>query len=112
MLDDETAKPSPVKTHKIYQQMIEQCERLRDRVAILDPPNRLSVRQVVHWRDGFRTRFAATYYPWLKVPDSLRVEGLSRQIPPSGHVAGVYARIDNQFGVHRPPANTALEFVE
>jgi hypothetical protein len=96
----------------IYQTMIAQCERLRDRVAILDSPREMrETSQLVDWRFQFKTRFAALYYPWLKVPDSLNPEGLTRAIPPSGHVAGAYARIDNQFGVHRPPANVALEFI-
>jgi phage tail sheath protein FI len=38
--------------------------------------------------------------------------GARRLIPASGHVAGVYAQIDNAFGVHRPPANVALAGVE
>jgi phage tail sheath protein FI len=45
------------------------------------------------------------------VPDSLDAGQLTRPVPPCGHVAGVYAQIDNRFGVHRPPANVALEFV-
>jgi len=65
----------------------------------------------VDWRYEFHTRFAALYYPWLKVPDPLDVDRLARAVPPSGHVAGVYAQIDSRFGVHRPPANVALEFI-
>jgi len=96
----------------IYQTMIDQCERLRDRVAIFDSPRlKRDTTQLVKWRFLLQTRFAALYYPWLKVPDPLDPDGLARPVPPSGHVAGVYARIDNQFGVHRPPANVALEFV-
>jgi phage tail sheath protein FI len=95
----------------IYQEMLGQCERLRDRVAILDPPAAQKPKQVVEWRNKFNSRFGALYYPWLKVPESLNANGKTRLVPPSGHVAGVYARIDNQFGVHRPPANASLEFV-
>jgi hypothetical protein len=96
----------------LYQTMIDQCERLRDRVAILDSPQLIrQPTQIVNWRYQFRTRFAALYYPWLKVPDSLEGNQMARAVPPSGHVAGVYAQIDNRFGVHRPPANVALEFV-
>jgi Bacteriophage tail sheath protein len=114
ILQDPTAQPpalDPQTTGFVYRAMLDQCERLRDRVAVLDPLDGQTTREVVAWRDQFQTRFGALYYPWLKVPDPLRVEGLSRRVPPSGHVAGVYARIDNQFGVHRPPANAALEFI-
>jgi hypothetical protein len=96
----------------LYHAMIDQCERLRDRVAILDSPQHIrQPTDIVEWRYDFKTRFAALYYPWLKVPDSLDAGQLTRPVPPCGHVAGVYAQIDNRFGVHRPPANVALEFV-
>ena len=45
------------------------------------------------------------------VPDPLDVNQLARAVPSGGHVAGVYAQIDNRSGVHHPPANVALEFV-
>jgi hypothetical protein len=108
---DPTAVPPALDTGTIYQGMLGQCERLRDRVAVLDPPDRLSISGVATWRASFNSRFGSLYYPWLKVPDPLALEGLDRRVPPSGHVAGVYARMDNQFGVQRPPANAALEFV-
>jgi phage tail sheath protein FI len=111
--EDATAIPpaldDPV---NIYRAMIDQCERLRYRVAILDFPNdKKNPRELQAWKKQFTTRFAAIYYPWVRVPDPLGIEGSSRRVPVAGHVAGVYARIDNQFGVDRPPANAALEFV-
>jgi len=97
---------------RLYETMIDQCERLRDRVAILDSPQDIhNPSTIVDWRYEFHTRFAALYYPWLKVPDPLDLDKLIRPVPPSGHVAGVYAQIDNRFGVQRPPANVALEFI-
>jgi hypothetical protein len=114
LAEDPTAIPSVLDesdVFNIYQIMLDQCERLRDRVAILDPPSGQNPKQVVIWRNKFNSRFGALYYPWLKVPDSTNANGKTRLVPPSGHVAGVYARIDNQFGVHHPPANAALEFV-
>jgi hypothetical protein len=55
------------------------------------------------------SEFAAIYYPWLKVPDSLEVDGEpSRRVPPSGSVAGAYAYTDLNFGVQKPPANVEL----
>jgi hypothetical protein len=112
ILEDPTAQPPAQNTIEIYRAMIEQCERRRDRVAILDVPFRFhSAGELQNWRDWFVTRFAALYHPWLVVPDERAVEGPTRKIPPSGHVAGIYARIDNSFGVHRPPANAPLDFV-
>jgi phage tail sheath protein FI len=60
--------------------------------------------------DGDATKYAAVYYPWLKAPDALALEGPNRAVPPSGHVAGQYAFTDNQFGVRKPPANVELDF--
>src|SRR5262249_11133701 len=40
--------------------------------------------------------------PWIKAPAG---EGALRSIPPCGHVAGVYARTDDEVGVFKAPAN-------
>ena len=97
---------------RIYRAMIDQCERLRDRIAILDyPRGKNDFVDLLDWKTKLVTRFGAIYYPWLRVQNPLRGEGDTRRVPAVGHVAGVYARIDNQFGVYRPPANAALEFV-
>lgn len=113
LAEDPTAIPAVLDQKdvvNIYKTMLDQCERLRDRVAILDPPAEQNLKQVVEWRNYFNSRFGAVYYPWLKVPDSSDLDNKTRPVPPSGHVAGVYARIDNLFGVHHPPANAPLEF--
>jgi uncharacterized protein len=92
--------------------VIGHCERQQDRVAILDPPLEATTPDaVVDWRGGFATSYAALYWPWLQRPDPLELDGLLRAVPPSGHVAGVYARGDRRIGVHKPPANEILEGV-
>jgi hypothetical protein len=102
---------SDTDVQRIQRAMIEQCERLRDRVAILDfPANKKSAAALESWRDQFPTRFGAIYYPWLEVSDALGPDGATRPVPPCGHVAGIYARTDNDFGVQRPPANAQLEW--
>jgi uncharacterized protein len=98
--------------------MVAQCERLRDRFAVLDAPPAPSgappsADEALAWRARFDTAFAAVYHPWLVVRDPLApgaVEG--RGVPPSGHVSGVYAATDLADGVFRAPANRALEWVE
>ncbi len=50
--------------------------------------------------------YAATYYPWLVVMDP--VSGEKVTAPPSGHMAGVWARTDATRGVHKAPANTNI----
>ncbi len=90
--------------------VVRQCETLKDRVAVLDTPLGSTSRdQVLAWRQGFDTSYAALYFPWLGVPDPLVLSGVLRTVPPSGHVAGVYARGDLQVGVHKPPANQVVD---
>jgi len=91
--------------------MIAHCERMGDRVAILDPLPDLSPQEVKAWREreaGYDSKYAALYYPWIKVAGS---NGKPLTVPPSGHLAGVYARSDNERGVHKAPANEVLRGV-
>lgn len=48
---------------------------------------------------------AALYFPWVVAPDPFQ-GGLVRAFPPSGFVAGIYARTDSQRGVWKAPAGT------
>jgi phage tail sheath protein FI len=91
--------------------MIAHCERLGDRMAIIDAPPGLSPQEVKNWRmneSNFDSKFAALYYPWIKVAGP---EGTPILIPPSGHIAGIYARNDNERGVHKAPANEVIRGV-
>jgi phage tail sheath protein FI len=86
--------------------MIAHCSRLGDRVAILDAPPDLTPQEVKNWRmnvAGFDSSYAAMYYPWIEVMDPITNKLVA--IPPSGHVAGIWARSDNTRGVHKAPAN-------
>jgi uncharacterized protein len=55
---------------------------------------------------GFDSSYAALYYPWIKVMDP--ATDLIVSIPPSGHIAGIWARNDNTRGVHKAPANEVV----
>jgi hypothetical protein len=88
--------------------MIAHCERLGDRVAILDPIPGLAPQEVKKWRSqetNYDSMFAALYYPWITI---MGPEGKPLPIPPSGHMAGIYARSDNERGVHKAPANEIM----
>jgi phage tail sheath protein FI len=89
--------------------MYEFCERNKYSFAILDAPPDLSPQQVQEWRmaANYDTRYAALYYPWLQVAD-LSNGGAMCLVPPSGHVAGIYARNDTERGVHKAPANEVV----
>lgn len=88
--------------------MIAHCERMGDRIAILDPLPDLSPQEVKMWREAetaYDSKYAALYYPWVKIVGS---NGRSIAVPPSGHIAGIYARNDNERGVHKAPANEVI----
>lgn len=89
--------------------MIAHCERMGDRVAILDTPPDLKPQEVKKWRmnvTGFDSSYAAMYYPWIKVSDPATDTIVN--VPPSGHLAGLWARSDNTRGVHKAPANEII----
>ncbi len=89
--------------------MLAHCELMGDRVAILDSPPGLNAQQVKEWRvdkAGYDSKYATLYWPWIKVFDPLA--GQARFVPPSGHVAGIWARNDDTRGVHKAPANEVV----
>ena len=95
--------------------IVSQCHQKRYRFAILDtPPPVVTPDDAITYLNLFpgsdsTSSFAAMYFPWILVTDPLRLGGLTRAIPPSGHIAGVYARTDRARGVHKPPANEVVE---
>lgn len=93
----------------VQQSLYEHCERVRYCFAILDCPPNLRPQQMLEWRmaANFDTKYAALYYPWIEVADMVAGKGTA-VVPPSGHVAGVYARSDSERGVHKAPANEVV----
>jgi len=93
--------------------VVAHCESMADRIGILDgdssakPPIMpgsalLTQRAAVLSARGY----AALYYPWIWINDPLSRSGDDLLlVPPSGHMAGIFARSDNQRGVHKAPAN-------
>jgi hypothetical protein len=95
--------------------ILEHCQRHGNRFAILDAVPAARPELLTAPQDGQRTvlagpggAFGALYYPWLSVRGA---DGTARQVPPCGHVAGVYSRGDRAVGVHKAPANEVLEGV-
>ncbi|PSB34477.1 phage tail sheath family protein [Stenomitos frigidus ULC18] len=91
------------------------CQDLGDRVAIFDGPNDANATNLKPGEGNLpgNTNYAALYYPWIKVFDpptkdaNPKGDGL-KVVPPSGHIAGIYARVDTQRGVHKAPANEVI----
>jgi phage tail sheath protein FI len=89
----------------IIDDVLTQCEELKDRFAIIDAelsasdPSQISVIDVA----GRQSKYGAIYHPWIRVYDPI-TQAL-KSIPPGGYVAGIYARSDAERGVHKAPAN-------
>jgi phage tail sheath protein FI len=90
--------------------LIDHCEMLKDRFAILDPPDGLDIDGIGSFRQVFDTEYAALYYPWCVTADPSRgvPPGTNIHLPPSGLMAGIYASTDNNRGVHKAPANVVI----
>ncbi len=105
-------------------EMLEHCETNKDRFAILDGP-------MVSMGDmdipASNKGYGALYVPWVKITkpswyvgtQDIKISGPLRRkvlkadktelyVPPSGHVCGLYARVDTERGVHKAPANEIL----
>jgi uncharacterized protein len=85
--------------------LIEHCEAAGNRIAILDPPPALRPPDVLEWRTKVvnDSGSVALYWPWIEVMDPLSDRPIL--VPPSGHVAGVWARTDRTRGIHRAPSD-------
>jgi len=99
----------------LTQEVVIQCTLLKDRFAVLHSKQGTDTLMTVgSLQPPQDTTYAAFYFPWIKVYDP-RTNG-DLLVPPSGHVAGIYAKTDIERGVHKAPANevvagaTALEF--
>ena len=86
--------------------LIAHCENLGSRFAILDMPKDCNKIDITNFRNVYDSQYAAVYHPWLEVNDPL--DKKNTFIPPSGSVAGIYARSDNTGGVHKAPANEVV----
>ncbi|MFH8786630.1 phage tail sheath family protein [Streptomyces roseoverticillatus] len=92
--------------------VVAHCTAQRNRLAVVDAPPKLLVEPLKAFvgdsSDSDDAAFTALYYPWVKVPG---VDGVPRTVPPSGHLAGVWARTDAERGVFKAPANQNLRGV-
>lgn len=83
------------------------CENKASCFAILDAPVELkNTNDLAEFRDKYDTTYAALYHPWLEMYDADSKR--PAYFPPSGAMAGIYARSDNARGVHKAPANETV----
>ncbi|WP_180989992.1 phage tail sheath family protein [Streptomyces noursei] len=103
------AKASASALSAAISKVVEHCKKMGNRLAIIDPVPNLSAKDMRIFRDnltfGSRADLATLYYPWIKVPG---ITGEPQMVPPSGHIAGVWAATDASRGVFKAPANVSL----
>jgi len=90
-------------------EVVNHCEKMKDRFAILQSAQSAGTVGNLWPPEGSNSKYAAFYYPWIKVFDPL--SNTNKLVPPGGHIAGVYARSDQERGVHKAPANEVLRGV-
>jgi hypothetical protein len=121
-IDDMAIHAAPGLSFNQQREMLEHCETRKDRFAIVDGPVvSLGDMEIPASAKGY----GAMYVPWLKITKPSwfigqqadpSIRGMMRRklipleknevyVPPSGHVAGVFARVDGERGVHKAPAN-------
>ena len=98
-----------ITTQEVQERIIDHCEEMRYRFAVLDAEQGAKLDDVQTQRSLYDTTRAALYYPWAQMFDPFDPAGKALlSIPPSGHVVGVFARTDVTRGVHKAPANEVL----
>ncbi len=106
-----------ITTKSVLVDINDHCKNLGDRVAIFDTPENVAddkgnlntalleptnAQKVI----PDNSDYAALYFPWIQVFDP--ASGKNKYVPPSGHIAGIYARVDTQRGVFKAPANETV----
>lgn len=106
-IDDISIVAMPgITTQELQNQLIVHCDNMRNRFAVLDSIGNADLNQVQNQRILHDSKFAALYYPWIRVFDPVSKKPIN--VPPSGHICGIYARSDNERGVHKAPANEVV----
>ncbi len=103
VIDEIAIVCAPGALDEVATKVIDHCVKMEDRFAIIDghnydpvptPPTVDDIKGTLS-----NSTYAALYYPWFDI------SGETKKVPPSGHVAGVYAHVDMKRGVHKSPAN-------
>jgi phage tail sheath protein FI len=111
------ASANDATTQSVHNALITHCEARRSyRIAVLDSSQISTISDARDDRAPLDSTYAALYTPWVVIPNPLYKTGdesRAREIavPPSGFVAGVYARTDIARGVFKAPANEVVRGV-
>jgi hypothetical protein len=86
--------------------LIAHAQNMRYRIAVIDSIKGQSIADVRAYRGKFDSKYAAFYYPWVRIIDP--VTNQENHYPPSGFVSGIYARNDIERAVYKAPANEVV----
>jgi hypothetical protein len=109
----------PGLSHNQQKEVLEYCEQRFDCFAIIDgPKDRMQGEEIE--KEGLLPSsdkgFGAMYVPWLKVAnpfnDKDKTFATEVTVPPSGFMAGIFARVDGTRGVHKAPANETVAGIQ
>ena len=90
----------------VQELLLAHAERMRYRFAVLDSGPGMRLAEIRQQRSLVDSAHGALYYPWVRVADPRT--GAPVDLPPSGFVAGIYARVDIARGVWHAPADAAV----
>lgn len=112
-MPDAPSLATPQDVFTATQALIAHCENLRYRIAVVDGPAASSMNEIREFRGRFDSKYAALYHPHIEILDPTERAAQGRPparllLPPSGFVAGIYARTDIERGVHKAPANEVV----
>jgi phage tail sheath protein FI len=85
------------------------CQNRRDCFYVGEPPAIVDTKEEAQTFVNdltVKSSYAAVYFPWLSVVDPSGASPEPLLAPPSGFIAGLYARIDGRRGVWKAPAGT------
>ena len=100
--DDVALVYAPGASVAVAQKVISHCETLKYRFAVIDLDKGVNASDFEPRSVIKDTKYAAAYYPWLIISGA---DGRARkEVPPGGHVLGIFARTDSQRGVSKAPA--------
>lgn len=104
-----------VTAETVQKAMITHCETMKDRFCILDSQKDVDFENVKKQKEKLVSAkgYGALYYPWIKtaieaVDKDGDIVSVQEFTPPSGYIAGIYARSDTERGVHKAPANEII----
>jgi uncharacterized protein len=95
-----------LEAHAKINALITHAEKMRYRIAVVDCGPSMAVADVRAMRAQHDTSWAAIYYPWIEIIDPRTNQ--ENHMPPSGFVAGIYARNDTNRAVYKAPANEVV----